>query len=54
MMLVDEALHIAGSAQACTREEAELAFLHLTDPLLGAAVWLDETRTAIVILAGAP
>jgi hypothetical protein len=52
MMLVDEALHVAGSTQACTREEVEAAFLHLTDPLVGSATWLDDTHTAIVILAG--
>ena len=51
MMLVDEALRIAGSAQACTREQAEEAFLHLTDPLVAAAVWLDDAHTAIVIVA---
>jgi len=50
MLLVDEALRAAGSTQACTREEVETAFAHLTDPLVGAATWLDSSRTAIAIL----
>ena len=50
MLLVDQALRDAGSTQACTREEVEAAFAHLTDPLVGAATWLDTSRTAIAIL----
>ncbi|TAM60827.1 hypothetical protein EPN52_04230 [bacterium] len=51
MMLVDAALRQAGSTQACTREEVQQAFEHLTNPLTDAAVWTDETHHAIVITA---
>ena len=50
MLLVDQALSSAGSTQACSRDEVVLAFAHLTDPLVGTAVWLDVQRTAIVIV----
>ncbi|HVA37289.1 MAG TPA: hypothetical protein VNJ51_06725 [Candidatus Dormibacteraeota bacterium] len=49
MLLVDAALRDAGSTQACKKEEVHLAFQHLTNPLTGAAVWTDDTRTAIVV-----
>jgi len=49
MLMVDEALRKAGSAQACTREEVRLAFEYLTNPLIDAAAWTDDTRTSIVI-----
>ncbi len=51
MLLVDAALRAAGSVQACTREEVQAAFSHLTDPLVGQAVWSDASRSAIVILS---
>jgi len=50
MLLVDAALRAAGSTQACTREEVDAAFTHLTDPLVGSATWLDPSRSAIAIL----
>jgi len=50
MLLVDAALRAAGSVQACTRDQVQAAFSHLTDPLVGHAVWTDPTRGAIVIL----
>jgi hypothetical protein len=50
MMLVDQALlEEGGSQQPVTREQIRAAFLHLTDPLLGKAIWTDATHTAIVI-----
>ncbi|MBC5799225.1 MAG: hypothetical protein GIX03_03340 [Candidatus Eremiobacteraeota bacterium] len=53
MMLVDEELlGKEGSQQPCTRADVRAAFLHLTDPLMGAAVWLDDARDAIVVTHG--
>ena len=50
MMLVDERLlGNEGSLRPCTRAEVRAAFAHLTDPLVGLAVWVDETHAAIVI-----
>jgi bifunctional non-homologous end joining protein LigD len=49
MLLVQEKLTSAGAVRACTRDEIAAAFVHLTDPIVGNAVWLDDTRTAIVI-----
>ncbi len=50
MMLVDEQLlGNEGSQQPCTRADVRAAFLHLTDPLVGFAVWLDDAREAIVV-----
>ncbi len=49
MLLVQQYLTAANATRACTHDEIEAAFTHLTDPLVGAAVWLDATRTAIVI-----
>lgn len=51
MLLVDASLHALGSMQACTREDVQTAFVHLTDPLVAQAVWTDPTHTAIVITA---
>ena len=51
MLLVDAALRAAGSTQACTREEVEEAFAHLTDPLVGSGAYLDGTHSAIAILS---
>lgn len=53
MLLVDAALRGAGSTQACTREEIEAAFIHLADPLVGSAIWLDDCGSAIVFLTRA-
>ncbi|HEV7180429.1 MAG TPA: hypothetical protein VGN11_11180, partial [Candidatus Baltobacteraceae bacterium] len=50
MALVDEALAQQGSRQACTREEIQLAFEHLTNPITRQAVWLDDTHDAISII----
>ena len=52
MLLVDQALRDLGKTQSCSREDAEAAFAHLTDPLVGSAVWLDASHSAIVLLAG--
>jgi DNA primase len=51
MLLVDAALKVAGSTQACTREEVEAAFEYLTHPLVQIATWLDASRAAIAILS---
>lgn len=51
MFLVDAALRAAGSVRACTRDQVLAAFSHLTDPLIGHAVWSDTTRSAIVVLS---
>ena len=51
MLLVDATLKVAGSTEACTREEVDAALAHLADPLVASATWLDATRTAIAILA---
>lgn len=49
MLLVDAALRDAGSTRASTRDEVEAAFSHLTDPLIGDAVWTDASHTSIII-----
>jgi len=54
MALVDQALAEAGSHQGCTREQAQLAFAYLTNPVDRKAVWTDETQTAIVITKPVP
>jgi hypothetical protein len=51
MLLVDAALRAYGSTQACTREEVQAAFLHLSGPLVAQAVWTDDQHSAIVITA---
>jgi len=51
MVLVDEALATTGSQRACTRDEAQLAFEYLTNPIIGHAVWSDASHSAIVILS---
>jgi hypothetical protein len=51
MVLVDEALATAGSKRGCTREEAQLAFEHLTNPIIGHAAWTDAQQSSIVILS---
>jgi len=51
MLLVQQNLTNAGATRACTRDEIGAAFTHLADPIGGNAVWLDETRTAIVIVS---
>jgi len=54
MLLVDQALRDLGKTQSCSREDAEAAFTHLTDPLVGSAVWLGDSHSAIVLLASYP
>ena len=49
MLLVDEALRVAGSKQACAREEVEEAFMYLASPNVGAAKF---ENAALVILRG--
>jgi hypothetical protein len=50
MMLVDQALlEEEGSQHPVTREQIRAAFLHLTDPLVGKAIWTDAARTALVV-----
>ena len=50
MVLVDEALATTDSRRACTREEAQLAFEYLTNPIVRQAAWTEDTHTSIVIL----
>jgi hypothetical protein len=50
MVLVDEALAATGSQRACTRDEAQLAFEYLTNPIVAQATWTDNLKSAIVIL----
>jgi hypothetical protein len=50
MMLVDKApFEEKGSQHPVTRDQIRAAFLHLTDRLVGKAIWTDTTRTAIVV-----
>ncbi|HET6895470.1 MAG TPA: hypothetical protein VFH72_08855 [Candidatus Baltobacteraceae bacterium] len=51
MMLVDQRLADEGSDASCTREEVQLAFEYLTSPLVGAAVWSDASRDALVMVS---
>jgi hypothetical protein len=53
MLLVDQALRDLGKTQSCSREDAEAAFEHLVDPLVGSAVWLDDSHSALVLLSEA-
>ena len=48
MLLVDQALRNAGSAQACTKDEVEQAFAWLASPIVGIAVLEDA---ALVVVA---
>ena len=54
MLLVDQRLADGGSDASCTREEVQLAFEYLTNPLVGAAVWSETARDAIVIIRQTP
>jgi hypothetical protein len=54
ILMVDAALAAAGSTQGCTRDEVEAAFAHLADPAIKAATWLDNDRSAIVLLSRHP
>ncbi|MDQ2680727.1 MAG: hypothetical protein M3Y21_06880 [Candidatus Eremiobacteraeota bacterium] len=49
MVLVDAALRDAGSKQGCRRDDVVAAFAHLTDPLVAQAVWVDASKTSLVI-----
>jgi len=48
LLLVDGALTALGAHVPCTRPDVTAAFRHLTDPLVGDAVYADEAQTAIV------
>lgn len=50
MLLVDQRLADEGSQATCSRAEVSAAFAHLTNPLVGMAVWLDDHRDAIAIV----
>jgi len=52
MLAVDDALREAGSTQACTKEEVQLAFEALTNPIIAQATWADPTKSSIVALSG--
>jgi DNA primase len=54
MLIVDEALRAAGSTQACTRDEVNLAFELLTNPAIGSAAWSDASRSSLVVLREVP
>jgi hypothetical protein len=49
LLLVDGALTALGAHVPCTHADIEAAFRHLTDPLVGEAVYADPARTAIVL-----
>lgn len=49
--LVDEQLAQLGSTATCSLDDVRCAFAYLTNPLVGAAVWADAARTAIVVVA---
>ena len=49
MLLVQEQLTSAGATRACTRDEVQLAFEGLANPIVGRAVWLDDAESAIVL-----
>jgi len=48
LLLVDGALTAFGAHVPCTAADIDAAFRHLTDPLVGEAVYVDAARTAIV------
>ncbi len=48
LLLVDGALIALGAHVPCTHADIEAAFRHLTDPLVGEAVYTDATQAAIV------
>jgi hypothetical protein len=48
ILLVDQVLlEEEGSQRPVTRDQIRAAFLHLSDPLVGKAIWTDAPRTAI-------
>ena len=49
MALVDQALAAQGSSQGCTREDIELAFEYLTNPIVASANLLKDPQSGIVI-----
>jgi hypothetical protein len=51
IMLVDEYVASHGSHTACTRDEIRQAFAYLTSPRVAKAVWADDQRSTIVVLA---
>jgi hypothetical protein len=48
LLLVDGALTALGAHIPCTSADVIAAFRHLTDPLVGAAIYADTAQTAIV------
>jgi hypothetical protein len=49
MSVVDTYLGAAGASAACQRDDVEDAFMWLTSPFVRRAVWLDNSREAIVL-----
>jgi hypothetical protein len=49
LSLVDAHLAAAGSKDGVTREEIDAAFLWLTSPYVGRAIWADSEQTVIVV-----
>jgi hypothetical protein len=48
LLMVDAALTAVDAHRPCTTADVRAAFRHLTDPLVGEAVYADEAQTAIV------
>ena len=48
LLLVNGALTALGAHVPCTQADIEAAFQHLTDPLVGEAVYVDAAQNAIV------
>jgi hypothetical protein len=51
MALADAKLTALGSEHGCTREEMQAVFDWFTNPLMRRAVWVDDSRTSIVVFA---
>lgn len=54
LSLLDDHLKTAGSTQGARIDEIDAAFSWLTNPLVGKAIWTDDTHTAIVIRPSLP
>jgi len=50
-MLVDKYLAAHASHTPCIRTDIRDAFAYLTNPRIAQALWTDDRRTAIVVLA---
>ena len=48
LLMVDAALTALDAHRPCTLADVRAAFRHLTDPLVGEAIYTDEAQTAIV------